>query len=150
MKMMKEYESVQARYLWRITVAMHQIVLNSPDATPINSTPYRADPKQRKLEREGMEKMKEAGTVKPAVTKWASHVVYVPNKDSRLRFCVDYCRLNAVTERDSYHFPRTDECIKSLGEAQIFSTFDASSRYLQVKMIETDIEKMAFVTHLGL
>lgn len=43
-------------HLGRITVAKHHIVLNPLDESPIYSVPYRADPKQRELEREKLRK----------------------------------------------------------------------------------------------
>lgn len=64
-----------------------------------------------------------------------------------LWFCVDYRRLNAVTERDSYPIPRKDECMDFLGKARIFSTLDAISGYWQIEMGEKDVDKSAFATH---
>lgn len=37
------------------------------------------------------------GVAEAVVTEWASPMVFVPKKDRCLRFCVQYCRLNAVT-----------------------------------------------------
>ena len=51
-------------------------------------------------------------------------MVLVPKKDGTLRFCVDYRLLNVVSKRDSYTLPRMDECIESLGEANVFSTLN--------------------------
>lgn len=41
---------------------------------------------------------------------------------------------NPVTVRDFYTLPRMDECFDVLGEALIFSTFEAHRSYLQIKM----------------
>lgn len=41
-----------------------------------------------------------------------------------LRFRVDYWKLKAVTNRDSYFISRVDERINRLGDVAIFSKFD--------------------------
>ena len=46
--------------------------------------------------------MLRAGVIEPTSAEWESPVVFVPKKDGTMPFCVDYCKLNAVTVRDSY------------------------------------------------
>lgn len=67
--------------LVRFTVAKHRIVLSPQNAPFKNSALYRADPKQRELERKDVEKMQEAILVKPAVTERPSPVVLVSKED---------------------------------------------------------------------
>ena len=94
--------------------------------------------------------MLRAGVIEPSNSEWASPVVLAPKSDGSLRFCVDYRRLNAKTIKDSYPLPRMDECIDSLGEANIFSTLDCNSGYWQVPLAERDRPKSAFICHSGL
>lgn len=49
-KMIKQYESMQVGHPTKITVAKQWIVLSLLDAPPVRLAPYRAVPKQRKLE----------------------------------------------------------------------------------------------------
>lgn len=63
-------------------------------------------------------------------------------KNSKVRFCVDYRRLNQITRKDAYLIPWIDETI--------FSTFDLASGYWQVPMDDDHKDKMAFVTLSGL
>jgi Reverse transcriptase (RNA-dependent DNA polymerase) len=76
--------------------------------------------------------------------------VLVPKPDGRMRFCIEYRRLNALTVKDSYPLPRMDECIDSLGDATIFSTLDCNSGYWQISVHPDDQDKTTFTSHEGL
>lgn len=78
------------------------------------------------LYRKETEKMRETGVAEPAVTVWASSVVFLPKKNGSLRFRVDHRRLNAVTGSDSYPFHWMDECTDLLGKPKKLSTLDAN------------------------
>lgn len=116
-------------HLDRLDITKHLIVLTLMNAQPIHSASYCAGSKQRELERNELEKIREAGVVKPAATEWATPIVSVPEKEGSLRLYVGFCRLDAVTERDSYLNFWMNECIDLLGYAKMFSTLDASSGY---------------------
>ena len=148
--MLEKYESMWDGHIGQITVAKHRIDLVDEGMRPIHAHPYRAGPKRRELEKAELDNMLKEGIAEPATTEWASPIVFAPKKDGTLRFCVDYRRLNAMTIRDSYPIPRMDECIDSLGNAQVFSTLDANAGYWQVELDERDKDKTAFVTHHGL
>lgn len=76
--------------------------------------------------------MLEEGVVKPAMLEWAGPVAFVSKKIGKLRFCVDYRKLNAMTIRDTYPLPWMEKRIDALGSATIFSSFDCSSGYWQL------------------
>ena len=130
-RMLKKHEQMWLGQLGEINVTEHTIELKS-DAKPFKSPPFRAGPKTRELEQFEINKQLNAGVIEPAQSEWAAPVLFVPKKDGRLRFCVDYRKLNEIIVRDSYPLPRMDECIDSLAEAKIFSTLDANSGYWQM------------------
>ena len=147
-EMLKHHEHMWMGKLGNINITEHQIDLIE-GARPSKAAPYRAGPKTRQLEEFEVKKQLEADVIEPAQSEWAAPVLFAPKKDGKLRFCIDYRKLNGMTVRDSYPLPRMDECIDSLGDAQIFTTLDAYSGYWQMPIRPQDRPKTAFVCHAG-
>ena len=65
-------------------------------------------------------------------------------KDGSTQFCVNYRRLNDLTQKDSYLLPRINDTNDSL--AWWFSTLDLKSGYWQVQLNDDTRGKTAFTT----
>ena len=61
-------------------------------------------------------------------------VVLVQKKDGSLCFCLDFCRLNAYTKKDSYPLWHTQEALESMAGTTHFSMMDFKSKFWQVRM----------------
>ncbi|KAK3106610.1 hypothetical protein FSP39_023509 [Pinctada imbricata] len=94
--------------------------------------------------------MIDRGIVEPSRSPWASNIVLVTKKDGRVRFCVDYRKLNDVTLKDAYPIPRVDDCLEALSGAKWFSSMDLNTGFWQIGMADEDKEKTAFLTSMGL
>ena len=90
------------------------------------------------------------GIITESISPWASPIVLVPKKDGSLRLCIDYRKLNSVTEPDAYPIPRVDDMLDSLSGCSWFTCLDLASGYWQIAMDEEDKAKTAFTTPLGL
>jgi transposase InsO family protein len=124
--------------------------INTGDARPIRQPPRRVPiALQPEMDKE-IQRMLDTGVIKPGHSPWSSPVVLVRKKDGKIRFCVDYRRLNSVTVFDSYPLPRVDETIDSLSGARFFTTLDLLSGYWQVPLTEAAKQKSAFTTRSGL
>ena len=97
-----------------------------------------------------MEEQLKAGIIQESSSPWASPIVYVRKKDGTLRPCVDYHRLNEVTEKDAYPLPVTSDCLDCLNGAKYMSSLDLQSGYWQINMDEKDRAKTAFTSRHGL
>ena len=94
--------------------------------------------------------MLESGAIRPSQSTWCNAVVSVQKKDGGLWFCIDFCCLNAHTQKDSYLLPRIQEALESLVGAGHFSCLDLKSGFWQIKMEEASKQYTAFtIGNLG-
>ena len=50
--------------------------------------------------KEELRKMESQGVIEPSSSPWASPVVLVKKKDGAMRSCIDYHKVNEITEKD--------------------------------------------------
>ena len=145
-EVLSSYEDVFAcdeMDLGHFSAVKHRICTGG--ARPVRQ-PVRRTPLGFETEEEGhLRKMLDAGIVEPSQSEWASPVVLVRKKDGGVRWCIDYRRLNAVTEKDAYPLPKIDEWLDTLSGATLFSTLDLQAGYWQVEITPEDKELQAYL-----
>ena len=132
------------------TIGLVKHDINTRDHPPIKQPVRRTLFALRSKMDELVKEMLSQGVVKPSQSPWASPVALVKKKDGRIRFCVDYRRLNSVTKLDEFPLPRIDDTLDLLTGCQYFTTLDLASGYWQVEMEEGASEKTAFTIYSGL
>ena len=147
LNMLAPYKDMWSGDLGKIRATEHNIDLK-PDTRPLHQHPHRAGPESRKVLEDNINLQLAADVIKPAQSE-SSPVLLAPKKDGSLRFCGDFRRLNALTIPDTYPLPRMEDCIDSLGEARLFTNFDALWGYWQVPIAERDRDKATFTSHMG-
>ena len=80
--------------------------------------------------------MLELGVIERSVSPYSSPVVLVPKKDGSVRFCIDFRKLNKVTEFDAEPMPNMEEVINRLSGHKYFTKIDLSKGYWQVELTE--------------
>ena len=88
--------------------------------------------------------------IRHSVSPWSSPIVLVYKKSGKLRFCVDYRKLNQITRNDAHPLPRISDLLDSVKDAKYFSTLDLRSGYWQIPVEPEDCQKTAFATQSGL
>ena len=83
----------------------------------------------RRYSEEKRKEMLAAGIIEPRASPYSSSVVMAKKSDRRFRFCVDYRRLNAITEVTAQPIPRILDALRDLRDATIFSALDLRSGY---------------------
>ena len=124
--------------------------IDTGDSRPIRSAPYRVSRAEREFIQDQVTEMLNNDVIAPSSSPWASPVVMIPKKNGKIRFCIDYRRLNAATIRDVYPLPRIDDFLDHLGGAKVFSSLDLKSRYWQIPVSSDSRRKPAFITPDGL
>ena len=79
--------------------------------------------------------MLDVGAICPSQSSWCNAVVLVLKKYGSLCFCIDFCRLNTHTKKDSYPLLGIQEVPESIAGATHFLTMDFKSGFWQVKMV---------------
>ena len=130
----------------RTSKVKHTIVTNGP---PVREPLRRITHMLQDTVKAEVEKMLQHGVIRESSSPWSSPIVMIKKKDGSWRFCVDFRKVNSMTQRDAYPLPRIDETLEALAGSQFFTTLDLASGYWQVEMEEADRVKTAFSTRDG-
>ena len=120
------------------------------NCAPISQKAYRTQLCKRRIVEDAVSEMLRDDIIVPSSSPWASPITLVPKKDSSTRFCIDYRRLNAETEKDQYPLPLIQDIFDQMGGSKKISTLDLKSGYWQLPVAPEDQPKTAFRCHLGL
>ncbi|RDX79145.1 hypothetical protein CR513_40458, partial [Mucuna pruriens] len=78
--------------------------------------------------------------------QWVANIVPVPNKDAKVRMCVDYRDLNRESPKDNFPLPHIDILVDNTAQHSFYSFMDGFSTYNQIRMAQGDREKTTFIT----
>ena len=81
-----------------------------------------------------MKEMLDAVTIHPSQSLWCNAVMLVRKKDGGLHFCIDFCKLNVRTKKDSYPLPCIQEAIESLVGVGYFSCLHLKAGFWQITL----------------
>ena len=81
---------------------------------------------------------------------WSFALVAAPKKNNKIRWCVDYRRLNAVTRKDAFPLPLISDNLSRLAGSQVFSGIDGMGAFHVVEIKHQDKPKTAFSTPWGM
>ena len=147
-QLLEEYSDVFQNKPGRTSLVEHSI--RAPNAAPIRLPPYRVPQAYRDEVKKEITEMLAEGIIEPSSSEWSFPMVLVKKKDGSLRLCVDFRRLNQVSECDAYPMPRIDDLIDRVGKSAFISTLDLTRGYWQVPVEEGAQAKTAFTTPFGL
>ena len=134
--------------LGRTNVVQH-FIQTKPGVNPIRSRPYNIPVGLRAEIKKQIDTMLERNMIEMSSGIWSSPVVIVKKKDNTHRFCVDYRKLNAVTEKQSMCLSNIDNVMEIMHGKRYFSALDLCSGFFQVELHEESQEKSSFITPWG-
>ena len=120
------------------------------NSKPIKQPPRRVPVAFATEEENVIKQLEQQGVIRKSSSPWASPICLVRKRSGKIRPCVDYRRLNAVTIKDAFPLPRINDCLDAVAGAELFSSLDLTSSFHQVPIKKEDIPKTAFCTKYGL
>jgi hypothetical protein len=71
--------------------------------------------------------MQRRGVIEESEGPWWIPDVLVRKKEGKLRFCLDYRKLNYITKKETFPLPRIDDTLDTLAGGYWFSTLEFKS-----------------------
>lgn len=127
----------------------HAIDLEDEKVPPYSKV-YPMAPAEKAAMDEWINEQLAKGYIRESKSPAAAPVFFIKKKDGSLRLVVDYRKLNAITVKNRYPLPLTQELIDQLADAKVFSKLDLRWGYNNVRIHEGDQWKAAFRTSRGL
>ena len=146
--LMKQYPDVLSSLPGRTDQIQHDIKLLTSE--PIRTKGYSIPYKTRSVMETEIQDMLDLGVIEPSISPYSSPIVLVPKKDGSVRFCIDFRKLNKVTEFDAEPMPNMEEIINRMSGHKYFTKMDLSKGYWQVGLTERFKPLTAFETPRGL
>ena len=144
-KLINKYEhvvSVDGLDLGCTQTIKHRIDVQG--ANPVKQ-PYRRFPNNLKIEISGaIKQMLSQNIIETSNSSWSSPLVPVRKKNGKLRLCVDYRAVNALTKKDSFPLPNMNDAVSQFRDSRYFSSLDLVSGYHQIEMDPDSREITAF------
>ena len=123
-----------------------EVIPTEPGVKPPYRAPYRLSPLERKHIEEAVKDLLAKGHIEPSTSPYGCPTLFVakPNQPGELRQVFDYRALNAITKRNRFPLPRIDTLLDTLKGSTIFSNFDLTAGYNQLRLWDSDVPKTAF------
>jgi len=106
-----------------------ELEIDTGDAPPIYQNAYNTPVSVRKKVTEEIEWLQSRGYIRESQSPWASPIVTVKKPSGAIRLCVDYKRLNAVTDTAPFYMPMVEETLEAVAKAKVISTIDLNKGY---------------------
>ncbi len=125
----------------------HRIV--TEDVPPIRCRYRPLNPKMEASLKEQLDQWQAHDVIEPSTSPWSFGLVAVPKKNGKIRWCVDFRRLNNITKKDAFPLPHIEDNLARLAHSRVFSGIDGAGAFHVVEIAEEDREKTAFATPWG-
>jgi hypothetical protein len=95
-------------------------IIEEQGSTLVWKKVYRFSPPQTVELKAQLTKMLEAGIIQPSSSPYGAPVLFGPQKDGGLLFCMDFRALNNQTVKDSFPIPHAEDLFNCLDGSRFF------------------------------
>ena len=121
-----------------------------PGSEPVNQKVRPLNPKQEADLRRQLDDWLAADIIEPSSSPFASALVPVSKKGTdKIRWCIDYRALNALTVRDRYPLPNIENNLNKLAKAKVYTSIDSAGAFHCLPISKEDMHKTSFVSPHG-
>lgn len=116
-----------------------------PDAEPIVERKRRHTLENTKIIKDEVDKLYHKGIIRRSISNWSSELVVAPKPGTtKKRVCVDFSKLNEVTEPNLYGTSTIEHLVSKFNNYKIASKIDLSSAFQQIQLTADSIKNTAF------
>ena len=122
------------------------LIITKPDVVPVRRAAYPLSGTKLAAMHEQVSELVKKGWIQPSTSPWAAPILFV-SKDggTKLRLCIDFRDLNALTKKDAFPLPCLDLALHKAAQAAIFSKIDLASGFHQIEVHPPHRELTAFI-----
>lgn len=123
--------------------------INLSDDVPVKVKGRPINPILEKDLKQQLDGWLENGIVEESSSPWSFPMIPIQRCDKKIRWVIDFRKLNEKTIRDEYPIPNMEANLSKLARSKIFSTIDAVGAYHHVPIRKADRHLTAFQTPFG-
>ena len=147
-RLIQEYKNIFSKGeddVGRVDPLVCQHKINLKDKSQVTRTrAYKHSPQEMEAIEKQLKTWEKLGIIRRSKSPYCSGIVLAKKHGGGIRICIDYRRLNALTQGDAYPVPRIGTLLEQLAGSSVFTTLDLMSGYLQVPMEKSSIKYTAF------
>ena len=110
-------------------IVVHRLPLRE-ECAPVKQKLRRVKPEMLLKIKEEVKKQLDAGFLEVSkYPQWVANIVLVPEKDGKVRMCVDYRDSNRASPKDNFPLPHINTIVDNTTKHFLFSFMDRFSSY---------------------
>ena len=105
---------------------------------PVSASYYRSPPPKVRedIDRE-TQKLLSAGIIRESESPYSAPIVLVRKPDGTWRYCTDFRKLNAITQKVSFPIPSINDSLRRFQNPKYFSSLDLLKGFFQIEVSES-------------
>ena len=145
-RIIDKYSGIVAKHaddIGKTNLVYHYANLTSD--TPICTPNYRTPPPHIRAQiDEETNRLLAAGVIRESKSPYSAPLVLVKKPDGSYRYCTDFRKINAITEKITFPVPNISDSLRRLKNPKIFSNLDLIKGYFQVPIAESHTKFYGF------